>query len=125
MLKDVWGASADFFRVLRAVPEVECGRFADGPAQLVWRMRARGRDARARNPDERRRLRRLISLVDRILPGAPSCYRRALLEMGLDAGAAKEPLHLGLRVPGGPRSGNAWLGMSSEPVGPYDVQLDI
>jgi len=90
----------------------------------VAAARARGRIAMRRSADGRRDLRAAIDLVDRLLPGDPNCYRRALLEIGLDAGAAEEPLHLGLRVPGGPRSGHAWLG-SGDPRGTYDVQVDI
>jgi hypothetical protein len=68
----------------------------------------------------------VIAVVDRWLPGEPSCYRRVLLEMTLDAGAAEETLHMGLRVPGGPRSGHAWLGGSGEAAGvSYDVQFDM
>ena len=73
----------------------------------------------------RARLQRVIAAIDARLPGDPSCYRRALLEICLDAGAAEEPLHMGLKVPGGHRTGHAWLGGSPAPVGAYDVQVDI
>ena len=117
---------AELARVARALPLVEWGRRTRGPEPLVARLRDRGRRASRRSPEARADLRRVIAAVDRLLPGQPSCYRRALLEIGLDAGAAEEPLHLGLRVPGGPRSGHAWLG--GDPSGPgrdYDVQLDM
>jgi len=38
-----------------------------------------------------------------------NCYRRALLEMSLDRGAAQESLVLGLSVQGGRLDGHAWL----------------
>jgi len=121
--------AADLVRVLGVLPAVEWGRRREGPGPLVERLRSRGRRARRRAPDAHEDLRRIIRVVDRCLPGEPSCYRRALLEMSLDAGAAEAPLRLGLRVPGGPRSGHAWLGDAGHPVeepgGPYDVQLDM
>jgi hypothetical protein len=119
---------AELVRVARMLPAVERGRRAEGPEPLVERLRARGRGQARRGPDARADLRRVIAAVDRCLPGEPSCYRRALLEMGLDAGAAGEPLRMGLRVPGGPRSGHAWLGGGAgdpDAGGPYDVQLDM
>jgi hypothetical protein len=111
-------------RTALVLPQVELGRHLEGPKTLVDRLRARGRLAARRGPEERARLQRVIALCDRILPGEPSCYRRALLEIRLDAGAAEEELHMGLRVPGGPRSGHAWLG-SAAPAERYDVQLDM
>src|SRR5262245_36749623 len=131
---------AELARVAARLPAVEWGRRAQGPEPLVRRLRERGRAARRRTPEDRARLQRVIAAVDRWLRwlrwlrwplgGGASCYRRALLEMSLDAGAAEEPLHLGLRVPGGPRSGHAWLGAAgADPVaagtGTYDVQVDM
>jgi hypothetical protein len=111
-------------RTALAVPQIEFGRHCEGPKSLVTRLRAQGRLAMRRGPEDRARLQRAIALVDRILPGETSCYRRALLEIRLDAGAAEEQLHMRLRVPGGPRSGHAWLG-SAAPAERYDVQLDM
>jgi hypothetical protein len=51
----------------------------------------------------------MIRLVDRLFPGGANCYRRTLLEIALDAGAAEERLFLGLKEQGGPASGHAWL----------------
>jgi hypothetical protein len=69
----------------------------------------------------------MIALVDRVLPGEPNCLRRALLEIALDAGAAEEPLHLGLKVPGGPRSGHAWLASwpDAANASAYDAVLEV
>jgi hypothetical protein len=114
----------DAIRTALAVPQIELGRRCEGPKSLVARLRAQGRLAMRRGPEDRARLQRVIALWDRILPGEASCYRRALLEIRLDAGAAEEQLHMGLRVPGGPRSGHAWLG-SGAPAERYDVQLDM
>lgn len=117
---------AELFTIGLRLPEVEWRRRTEGPAPAVKKLRAHGRGQKRRSADERTRLRRLIAIVDRVLPGEPNCYRRALLEMSLDAGAAEEPLHLGLKVPGGPRSGHAWLGIAgASPSDAYDVQVDI
>jgi hypothetical protein len=117
---------ADVLRLAVALPAVELRRYREGPGPLVARLRARGQRAFARSPAERERLRRIIAAVDARLPGQPSCYRRSLLEMALDKGAAFEPLSMGLRVPGGPRSGHAWLGVDPvAPSQPYDVQFDM
>jgi hypothetical protein len=111
-------------RTAWALPQIEWGRRCEGPRTLVSRLRARGRQAERRSPEGRARLQRAIALWDRILLGEPSCYRRALLEISLDAGAAEEQLYMGLRIPGGPRSGHAWLG-SAAPAERYDVLLDM
>jgi len=73
-----------------------------------------GAGQRARRDGERGRLRRLISLVDRCLPDGGNCVRRALLEMALDSGAARDTFLAGLQSHGGPRSGHAWL--ASQPA---------
>jgi hypothetical protein len=59
---------------------------------------------------ERRRLQRAIRVVDALFPWGGNCYRRALIETAMDAGAASEPLHMGLQETGGAKSGHAWLG---------------
>jgi hypothetical protein len=61
-------------------------------------MRARGATATARGPIGRARLRRAIGWVDALAPGGANCYRRALLEIALDAGAARETVVFGLDV---------------------------
>jgi hypothetical protein len=115
----------DLCRVLWAVPRVEWGRRHDGPLSLTATFRCHGARTSVRTPEDRSRLRRIIGAVDARLPGGPNCYRRSLLEMFLDAGAAAEPLHLGLRAHGGPQSGHAWLGQFDVPAVPYEVQLDV
>jgi hypothetical protein len=70
-------------------------------------------------------LRRLIRAVDARMPGGPNCYRRALLEIGLDAGAAREPLKMGLHPHGGPKSGHAWLGEPEPGTESYEALFEI
>src|SRR5262249_44384489 len=96
-------------RVLAVLPEVERGRRTRGPRPLVADLRRKARQARARSPRDRARLQRAIAWVDACFPGGGNCYRRALLEMALDRGAASEPLRMGLKAGGGRGSGHAWL----------------
>jgi hypothetical protein len=96
-----------------------------GPLSLVHQLRLRGRRCRIRPEADRARLKRIIRLVDRCFPSGGNCYRRVLIEIAMDAGAAVEPFHLGLRAHGGTGSGHAWLGQSDAPTVPYEVQLDI
>jgi hypothetical protein len=112
-------------RVAAALPAIERGRLGEGPEPLVARLRERGRAARRRDEAERAGLRRAIALVDRFMPGGGNCYRRVLLEIALDAGAAAEPLHLGLQKGGGPNTGHAWLGDHKGNDVRYDVELTV
>jgi hypothetical protein len=68
-----------------------------------------GSAQQTRRETDRLRLRRIISLVDRCLPDGGNCVRRALLEMALDGGAARDTFLAGLQSQGGPGSGHAWL----------------
>ncbi len=62
-------------------------------------MRAHGRETRrSRGRVGRSRLRRAIGWVDAAFPGGPNCFRRTLMEIALDAGAAGETLVFGLDV---------------------------
>ena len=70
------------------------------------------------------RLRRLIGAIDRRSPGGQNCVRRALLEMALDGGAAREQFFAGLRKGGGSGSGHAWLA-SETPIERYDAVIAI
>jgi hypothetical protein len=111
----------ELLRILRALPAVEFGRRRSGPAPLLAALRARGRQGVVRSDEERRRLRRLIRLVDRFYPTGGNCYRRALLELSLDPTSAREPLHLALRQHGGPQSGHAWLADLKDTPDSYDA----
>jgi Transglutaminase-like superfamily len=114
----------DAARLVAALPSVEYGRRRQGPALLLPRLRKRGARSPIRSDPQRVLLRRMIRVLDRLIPGGENCYRRALLEISVDAEAAQRPIHLGLRVPGGPRSGHAWLGDSSQAEA-YDAQFDV
>jgi hypothetical protein len=107
-------------RVIAALPAVEAGRRALGPRPLVERLRACGARAVARDAAARARLRAAIARVDALLPGG-GCYRRVLLEVALDRGAASEPLSIGLDLEGSRGSGHVWLGDARD--GDYDAEL--
>ncbi|HVM69583.1 MAG TPA: methyltransferase domain-containing protein [Gaiellaceae bacterium] len=96
-------------RVLRALPRVERARRALGPGPALAQLRSRAASAPCRDPAGRARLQNAIRHCDRLFPRGAGCYRRALLEVALDAGAAREPLHLGLDG----REGHAWLDASA------------
>ena len=68
-------------------------------------------------------MRRVIRLVDRFFPAGPNCYRRALVEMAMDSGAAKEQLHLGLNLSSGV-AGHAWLS-SDAPAAAYEAEFRV
>jgi hypothetical protein len=76
----------------------ERARLHDTPERAIHAMRARGARAPARGPVGRARLRRAIGWIDAATPPPYSCYRRTLLELSLDAGAARETLVFGLDV---------------------------
>ncbi|MDB5217078.1 MAG: hypothetical protein JWO86_5005 [Myxococcaceae bacterium] len=85
-------------RVVRHVREVDESRKQATPQRVVDELRARGANAKERGPVGRARLRRAIGWVDAALPGGANCYRRVLLELALDAGAARETVVFGLDV---------------------------
>jgi hypothetical protein len=88
----------EVFRAARIVREVERRRLSDGPEAIVRDYRARGAREKKRGPIGRARLRRAIGWIDAFFPGGPNCFRRTLLELALDAGAARERLVFGLDV---------------------------
>jgi hypothetical protein len=88
---------------------------------LLAELRACGRRAVFRSPEQRRTLKTVIRLVDGAFPGGANCYRRALIEVALDPTAAGEPLHMALREHGGPQSGHAWLGATPDTNETYDA----
>ena len=85
-------------RVALVVREVDARRGAEPPERVLAAMRARGETAERRGPIGRARLRRAIGWIDAFVPGGANCYRRVLLEIALDAGAARETVVLGLDV---------------------------
>lgn len=103
-------------------------RLSCGPRIAVAEARRLGAACRGRSPSERLALRRLIGRVDRLWPRGPNCYRRVLLEVSLDRGAAEEIVQLGFRSAGGAGSGHAWLGPEVVPddkPAPYDAIVSI
>jgi hypothetical protein len=85
-------------RALGLVRTAERLRLRAAPEAAVNAMRERGRDGPHRGAIGRARLRRAISWVDAAFVGGPNCFRRTLVEVGLDAGAADETLVFGLDV---------------------------
>src|SRR5262249_44219563 len=96
-----------------------------GVRPLLHRMRERGGQAPQRGPAARTRLRRAIGWVDARFPGGANCYRRALLEIALDGGAAGEPFHMGFRLSDGPVAGHAWLGAGDGGAQDYDAEVAL
>lgn len=91
--------AAELRRVVAVVREIDQRRAQDVPERALAIVRARGAAAAAhRGPVGRARLRRAIGWVDALMPGGRSCYRRILLEIALDAGAARETVVFGLDV---------------------------
>jgi hypothetical protein len=91
----------------------------------VPRFRVLGKRRRRRDPQQLARLERVVAIADRLLPGGPNCYRRVLAEIALDAGAAEEPMHMGIVSGQAAFSGHAWLGDRREPGARYDVEIDL
>lgn len=77
-----------------------------------------------RTAEARTRLKRVIGAIDRRLPGGKNCVRRALLEMALDGGAARERFFAGLQKGGRSGSGHAWL-ESDSVTDRYDAVIAI
>jgi hypothetical protein len=115
----------EFVRVAAVFLEVERARQVESFAPLVRRLRQRGCLQLQRNAWARSQLRRAIRIVDQLIPSGPNCYRRVLLEIALDSGAAAEPVYFGLRAAGGPRSGHAWLGGDRGPAKAYDAVFTV
>ncbi len=89
----------EVIRAARLVRRAERLRLGTPPEQAVRAMRRRGANARRRGPIARARLRRAIGWIDAFYPSkGPNCFRRVLLEVGLDSGAAAETLVFGLDV---------------------------
>jgi hypothetical protein len=120
---EVLALACEVSRVMRALPSVERGLRAEGPAPLVARLRERGALAKPRNAEAQIRLRRAIFWIDRLVPGGGACYRRALLEIALDPDAARAPFRMGLCVADGKAAGHAWLGDAD--LERYDVNMTL
>jgi hypothetical protein len=103
-----WPLCAEAGRVVLALARLERSFRRLGPKELLEKARAQGVLARERSPAERHRLRQVIGWIDSRLPGG-TCYRRALLEISLDRGAAQTSLCLGFNLDGDRVSGHAWV----------------
>jgi hypothetical protein len=115
---------ANLLSALAALPVAEWRRRTVSLHHAVALARADAAGRPKRTATARQQLRRVIAAVDARMPGGPNCVRRSLMEMSLDAGAARELLHAGLRRGGGPGSGHAWL--KSQPVSEsYDVVISV
>lgn len=110
-------------RALWALPAIEWARRHEGPRRLVEGLRRVSSPKTPRDPAQRDRLRRAIHLVDAACLRR-NCLRRALLEVALDAGAAREPLYLGFRREPEGIQGHAWLG-SSVPRSHFPLQVQL
>jgi hypothetical protein len=112
--------ASELLRAVRTVRDAERLRLHDSPARAVERMRERGRKHARRGPIGRARLRRAIAWLDAGFVRGGNCFRRTLSEIGLDAGAAEEPLVFGLDVG---RTGHVALKDSEEAR--FDVAFEI
>jgi hypothetical protein len=88
------GQIREVVSVSRAVDRL---RSEVGPADLLTQLRQQGGTRTRRDQSARRRLHRLISVIDRLLPRPANCYRRALVEIAMDAGASHS-ISLSVRV---------------------------
>jgi hypothetical protein len=112
---------ADVARVVGTLPWVAWKIHRSGPSVIVSDLRREAKGKPRRDAAARARLRRIIQRCDRIVPSARGCYRRALVEMALDAGAAEERLLLGLE---GRWKGHAWL-ERVEPSTRFDAVVTV
>lgn len=116
--------ASNLLGALIVLPAMERRRRVDGPEGATVAARRIGERQRMRSPTGRIKLRRAIGWTDRTLFGEPNCYRRVLLEIALDSGAAREPVIMGFRVGGGAGTGHIWL-KSDPPLVDYDVTVAI
>ncbi len=124
-LTDRAAVALELARVLAVLPGIEAGRRRQGPKPLLARLRRRGNRTRERDAPARQRLQRAIAWIDRRFPGGANCYRRALLEIALDRGAAGEPFRMGFHVGAGPVSGHAWLADRVGEAKSYDAEVEL
>lgn len=115
----------DLVSVILLSIRVNSSRRRIGPQPLVAALRRRGQAGPTRSSVQRSRLRAIIRLVDRWFPSGPNCYRRALVEIGLDAAAAAEPIYMGVRAGGGKKSGHVWLPSEPVPSDKYDATFVV
>jgi hypothetical protein len=122
---DVWRAVADLLEVAFISRRIDAARRRLGPLHLVERLRRRGAAHPRRGERNRARLKQVIRIVDRAFFAEPNCYRRALIEMAMDAGAATEVLHMGLNSDRDLGLGHAWLDSSPDKGEGYQAEFSI
>jgi hypothetical protein len=110
------------FAAFALVPRVQRWMRDFGPERAIEAARARGRHAKRHAAGERRALRWAVAWVDAFSPGRGGCYRRTLLEIALDSGAAEETVFLGLDVG---KTGHAWLASAADEQRPFDVVFEV
>lgn len=115
-------ARGELGAVMAVLPRVERWLRSRSPEASIAAARALGREARTRGPEDRRSLRWAVAWVDAFAPGRRGCFRRTLLELAADGGAAREPVLLGLDVG---RTGHAWLESAAPEQRPYDVTFTL
>lgn len=121
---EVLALGQELLTVLPFLLIIERFRSTTGPGEAVDAARRIGRGMRERNRTRRAILRRAILWTDRRLFSESNCYRRVLLEIALDKGAAREKVMMGFREGGGAGSGHAWL-ESDPPVMSYDAVVSL
>jgi hypothetical protein len=114
----------DLTLVVLVAPWIELFRRKLGMHRAT-QMARKFASGRRRSEGARRRLVRTIAAIDARFPGGPNCFRRSLLEIALDSGAATEKLHAGFRSGGGRNSGHAWLDSHGVPATPYDAVVTL
>lgn len=101
---------AELVRSALMVGRVEHLRRHHGPRAAAAAVRQLASGTQQRSAVDRARLQRAIRFLDSFFRDSGNCYRRVLLEMALDRGAAAEPLMMGLPANGAANAGHAWLG---------------
>lgn len=109
-------------RAACVLPFVEAASRFVGPRPIVDVLRTIGAFAPRRDPAARARLRRAIGAIDSRVWKKSGCYRRSLVEMALDRGAAAETLHIGLHADGS--EGHAWLDSETRKEN-FDLEITI
>ena len=120
------GFTRDLGLVLAALPLVEICRLSRPAASSLACCRCVGSRLTPRSVQEQADLRRAVVSVDRLTPGGPDCFRRALLMSALDRASASEQVNFGIVLGGKPKAGHAWL-ESDPPADPgrYDTIVSI
>jgi len=110
--------------VLSVLPVVEFRRRRTSLHRAAAGARHIGERRVTRTAGQRTELKRVIGAIDRRLPDGGNCVRRALVEMALDQGAARERLFAGFKSGGGAKSGHAWLESDRHEVR-YDAVITV